>query len=120
MKVYTIIGGVNGTGKSSFTGVLKTQTTNLGVIIDVDKLTAQAEVSPLEGGKIALRRIKECLDKGVCFTQETTLSGMRTEATAAEARARDYFVRLYYVGLDTAEESLRRIANRVEIGRAHV
>ena len=116
MKVYTIIGGVNGTGKSSFTGVLKTQTTNLGVIIDVDKLTAQAEVAPLEGGKIALRRIKECLDKGVCFTQETTLSGMRTEATAAEARARDYFVRLYYVGLDTAGESLKRIANRVARG----
>lgn len=28
MKIYTIIGGVNGTGKSSLTGVLKTQTTD--------------------------------------------------------------------------------------------
>ena len=41
MKTYTIIGGVNGTGKSSLTGVLKAQTNDLGRIIDVDKITAQ-------------------------------------------------------------------------------
>jgi len=41
MKMYTIIGGVNGVGKSSFTGVLKERTTDLGVIIDVDKITAE-------------------------------------------------------------------------------
>ena len=33
MKIYTIIGGINGVGKSSFTGVLKEQTTDLGVIL---------------------------------------------------------------------------------------
>ena len=41
MKVYTIIGGVNGTGKSSLTGVLRTQLKDLGRIIDVDKITAE-------------------------------------------------------------------------------
>ena len=116
MKIYTIVGGVNGTGKSSLTGVLKTQTTDMGVIIDVDKLTAQAGVSPLEGGKIALRRVKECLEKGVCFTQETTLSGYRTEITASDARERGYHIRLYYIGLDTPDECIRRIANRVARG----
>lgn len=116
MKVYTIIGGVNGTGKSSLTGVLKTQTTDLGVIIDVDKITANAGVGALEGGKISLRRIKDCLNKGVCFTQETTLSGRRTEITAADAKERGYQVRLYYIGLDTPEECLLRIANRVARG----
>ena len=61
MKIYTIIGGVNGTGKSSLTGVLKTQTTDLGIIIDVDKITAQNGGSAIQGGKIALERIKVCL-----------------------------------------------------------
>ena len=56
MKCYTIIGGVNGTGKSSLTGVLKTQTTDLGVIIDVDRITAEAGVSAIKGGRIALER----------------------------------------------------------------
>lgn len=116
MKTYTIIGGVNGTGKSSLTGVLKTQTTDLGIIIDVDKITAQNGGNVIEGGKIALERIKSCLSKGVCFTQETTLSGRKTEATAAEAKERGYYVRLYYVGLDTPEECLSRIENRVKRG----
>lgn len=116
MKTYTIIGGVNGTGKSSLTGVLKTQTTDLGVIIDVDKITALAGVSPLEGGKIALGRIKESLEKNVSFTQETTLSGHHVENTASDAKERGYFIRLYYIGLDTPDECLKRIANRVARG----
>lgn len=109
MKVYTIIGGVNGVGKSSLTGVLRTQLRDLGRIIDVDELTARGGLSPLEGGKEALRRIRQCLDKGVCFTQESTLSGFRTEKTAAEALERGYAIRLFYVGLDSPEECLERI-----------
>ena len=41
MKIYTIIGGVNGSGKSSLTGALKAERTDLGQIIDVDKITAE-------------------------------------------------------------------------------
>ena len=116
MKVYTIIGGVNGTGKSSLTGVLRTQLKALGRIIDVDKLTAQNKLTPLEGGREALRRIRECLNKGVCFTQETTLSGHQPERTASEAKEKGYYIRLFYVGLDSPEECLSRIENRVRHG----
>lgn len=116
MKSYTIIGGVNGTGKSSLTGVLKTQTTELGVIIDVDRITAKAGVSAVKGGRMALERIRDCLSKNVSFTQETTLSGRKTEDTAARAKEQGYYVSLYYVGLDTPEECLARIANRVRRG----
>ena len=116
MKTYTIIGGVNGTGKSSLTGVLRTQLKDLGAIIDVDKITAQGSYSPLEGGKIALQRINECLEKRVCFTQETTLSGHKTEITASRAKENGYFIRLFYVGLDSPEECLLRIENRVKHG----
>ena len=114
MRTYTIIGGVNGTGKSSLTGVLRTQTTDLGTIIDVDKITAIGGLSPIEGGKIALQRILECLEKGVSFTQETTLSEKRTETTAAEAKRMGYFIRLYYVGLDIWNE-LRTASGMVAI-----
>ncbi len=116
MKVYTIIGGVNGVGKSSFTGVLKGRRSDLGRIIDVDKITAQLGGNALAGGKESIRRIDECLEKGVTFTQETTLSGFRTERTARKAHDLGYSVRLFYVGLDTAQESLERIQNRVRRG----
>lgn len=116
MKTYTIIGGVNGTGKSSLTGVLKAETTDLGRIIDVDKITASLGGDRFQGGKEAIARIEDCLKKGICFTQETTLSGQRTERTARRARELGYYIRLYYVGLDTSEESLKRIQNRVKKG----
>ena len=57
MKIYTIVGGVNGVGKSSFTGVLKERTTDLGTIIDVDKITADLGGNALTGGKAALKKI---------------------------------------------------------------
>lgn len=116
MKTYTIIAGVNGTGKSSLTGALKAQTKSLGTIIDTDKITAEAGVSPLTGGKIALKKIRSCLDQGICFTQESTLSGHVIRDTVRRSHESGYYIRLYYVGLDSAEESIRRIANRVAHG----
>ena len=116
MKTYTIIGGVNGTGKSSLTGVLRSQVSDLGTIIDIDKITVEAGGNDLIGGKIALQKIRSCLDKGVSFTQETTLSGHFVAKTAREALEKGYYIRLYYVGLDSIEESLYRIKNRVRNG----
>lgn len=116
MKIYTIVGGVNGVGKSSFTGVLKERTTDLGVIIDVDKITADLGGNVLTGGKAALKKIRECITKRVSFTQETTLSGYKTEETAREVKDLGYHIRLFYVGLDTVNESLQRIENRVRRG----
>ena len=116
MKTYTIVAGVNGCGKSSLTGVLRTEIHNLGKIIDVDKITAACGGNALEGGKKAVVLIDDCLEKEICFTQETTLSGRKTLDTIKRAIAKDYYIRLYYVGLDTMEESLLRIENRVKRG----
>ena len=117
-KAYTIIGGVNGTGKSSFSGVMKSLMSDLGigVIIDVDKITALNKVFPIEGSKIAIKLIEELLEDGESFAQETTLAGQKTKNTAREAKEKGYFVRLYYIGLNTPEESLKRISNRVARG----
>ena len=116
MKIYTIIGGVNGVGKSSLSGVLSAENTDLGIIIDTDKLTAELGGDRIKGGKLAIERIENCLKKGINFTQETTLSGVRTLKTIQKARELDYFIRLYYVGVSSSEESIKRIKNRVEKG----
>ena len=91
MKTYTIVAGVNGCGKSSLTGVLRTEIDNLGKIIDVDKMTAESGGNLLEGGKKAVELIDDCLEKEICFTQETTLSGRETLDTIKRAIAKDYF-----------------------------
>lgn len=116
MKTYTIIGGVNGTGKSSLTGVLRSELDDLGVIIDVDRITAENGGDPLKGGKLAVQRLHSCMGRGVNFTQESTLSGHFVARTAREALEQGYRIRLYYVGLGSLQESLKRIENRVANG----
>lgn len=116
MKIYTIIGGVNGVGKSSLSGVLSAESTDLGIIIDTDKITSELDGDRIKGGKLAIERIEDCIRKGVNFTQETTLSGVRTLKTIRKARELNYFIRLYYVGVSSSDESIRRIKNRVEKG----
>ncbi len=116
MKIYTMIGGVNGCGKSSLTGSLKAERTDLGVIVDPDKLTAELGGDQYEGGKLAVEKLEGALAAGISFTQETTLSGGYPRKLARRAKEAGYFVRLYYVGLDTLEESVQRIQNRVRKG----
>lgn len=116
MKKCTFIGGVHGVGKSSLAGVLCVVRSDLGIMIDPDKLTIQCGGDEYEGGKLAVERIERALKNGVNFTQETTLSGGYPKRLCKRAKEAGYYIRLYYVGLDTAEESIRRIRNRVERG----
>lgn len=116
MKKYTIIGGINGVGKSSLSGVLSQDHNDLGIIIDTDKITAKSGGDKIKGGKEAIRLINDCLTKEINFTQETTLSGRKTLKTVEAARNKGYYIRLFYVGISSAEESLLRIENRVRKG----
>lgn len=108
MKIYTIIGGVDGTGKSSLTGVLRETVSDMGIIIDADQLSKQYG-SNLVGGKAAVR---QCINTDCSFTQETTLSGSKTMRTIKLAQGNGYYIRMYYIGLGSVEESIERIANR--------
>ena len=116
MSIYTIIAGVNGTGKSSLRGVLEGQNLNLGHIIDPDLIAKENNNDLIKAAKIAVAKIRDCLNKNISFTQETTLSGRTVLTTIKQARKQGYYVTLYYIGLSSAEESLIRIANRVRKG----
>lgn len=116
MKIYTLIGGVNGTGKSSLTGSMRYTRSDFGVVVDPDMLTVQCGGDEYEGGKLAVERIENALKDGVNFTQETTLSGGYPKRLCKRAKEAGYYIRLFYVGLDTVDESIRRIQNRVKRG----
>ena len=75
MPMFTIVGGVNGAGKSSLSGVLKDCLDDLGVIVDPDKITAQLGGDEYAGGQAAVARLQDCLAQGIDFTEESTLSG---------------------------------------------
>lgn len=116
MNSYVLIAGVNGTGKTSLRGVLEGQGVLFGHIIDADAIAKQNNYDNIKAGKMAISEINYCLENNLSFTQETTLSGHRTERTIRQARKQGYMVTMYYVGLNSKEESLSRIANRVRKG----
>lgn len=115
MKTYTVIAGVNGCGKSSLTGMLKAERSDLGTVIDVDRLQMKFGGYILAYRK-ATERIEECMQNNENFTQETTLSGVKAVKTIRRAKAAGYYIRMYYVAVGSAEESIRRIENRVAKG----
>jgi len=115
MKIYNIIAGINGVGKSSFTGVIRLRE-NSGVVIDVDKIASSSSISNISAGKRALRMIDDAIKDGIIFSQETTLIGRQALKAVKLAKKNGYIIRLFYIGLDTPEESIKRIENRVAKG----
>jgi len=111
-KTFTIIAGVNGVGKSSFLGA-RTNLEQDELRIDVDKIAAENNISNIEAGKIALKKIDEAIKNGESFTQETTLSSHQIVQTIKKAKENGYNVNLYYIGVNSADEAIKRIANRV-------
>jgi hypothetical protein rflaF_12469 len=103
MNEFTIVAGAVGVGKSSFIGALASFKNSLGEIIADDD-------------KTAVRRIQSCMDDGVDFTLESTLSGENTLAVIKTAVEKGHRITLYYIAVNSAEESLRRISNRVRKG----
>ena len=106
MKTCTIIGGIDGVGKSSLLGVLRALRTDLGVVID-------------EKEKAVSERIETALKDGINFSYETTLHREFSKYLFLRAKDAGYAVRLYYIGLDPVDENLLRIKNRAKNGGAN-
>ena len=115
MRTYSIIGGVDGVGKSSFAGVLTGTCADLGPMIDTGKITA--ELGDLFAGKTAVDQlIRHYFECGSSFVQEFTLSGRSPQLIAQKARKLGYTIRLHYIALDSLQECEARIKNRVKRG----
>lgn len=111
--MYTMVGGVDGTGKTSLLGVLCAERTDLGLVADAGQLPPSCDLSDLE--PLAAPQIASALASGVSFTLETPLSGEHPKSLCRKTKAAGYHIRLYYVGLNTPG-GIRRIQNRAARG----
>ena len=110
MKTLTIIGGVDGVGKTSMLGILSAKRQDIGIIIDAD----------FTDEKTSVQQVNTFIEKGIDFTLETTLSDSYILEMIKTARDNNYYIRLYYIAVNTAEESIKRIQNRVRKGGHNV
>ena len=118
-RLFTVVAGVNGVGKSTYIAKQCEKDNDLGQIVDPDKLAASYG-SIISGGRAALKEIDDCIENGIAFTEETTLSGKHVAETIKKAKANDYTVKMVYIGLDSAEECIARVADRVSKGGHYI
>ena len=118
-KLFTVVAGVNGVGKSTYIAKQCENNNDLGHIVDPDQLAARYG-SLIAGGRAALKEIDNCISKGLTFTEETTLSGKHVADTIKKAKKNGYTVKMIYIGLDSAEECIARVADRVSKGGHYI
>lgn len=117
MKRLYVFAGVNGAGKSTFYVRQLEDDKIYGLRINSDELVREFgdwrnAKDQRRAARLALRLRKNYLENGVSFNIETTLSGHSIVNFIKDAKARGYFVTLFYVGLDSVELSKRRVAIR--------
>ena len=130
-KVYILIAGVNGAGKSTFYH----SDYNIGCFFDFCDDNVLQEMyrvnadeilrefgdwrntkDSMEAGRIAIKRIRNYFKEGSSFCQETTLCGRNILRNIAFAKANGYKVGIIYVGVESAELAISRVQQRVQAG----
>lgn len=120
MKIYTIIAGANGVGKTSLYHILKSSD-DLGERINIDEIVSSKgswmdKLLQIKAGRTAMSLLNQYISKGITFHQETTLPGNVIVKHIKKAKANGFQIRLYYVGVENVSVSLERVRKRVTKG----
>lgn len=115
-KIYTIFAGVNGAGKSTLYQQYKYNPNEARINSDeiVQKIGSwKNDKDQMMAAKIAVQKIKECMENGESFNQETTLAGKSILKTIEKAKNMGYKIYMHYVGLESADLAKERVKQRV-------
>lgn len=119
MKEYIIYAGVNGSGKSTLYNLQDKKIINR---VNSDEILAASgknwrdKNSAIYAMRQSIVLIKTFLSRNVSFCQETTLTGKTIFRNIAEAKDRGYKIIMHYVGVESVDISLERVAERVRRG----
>ncbi len=117
-KTYTLYAGVNGAGKTTLYRVCGYPASDKR--INSDEILAAAggdwrdNTQQFNAMREAVNRINRYITEGVSFHQETTLSG--NFGFVKKAISQGYKIKLYYVGLESADLAIQRVQCRVKKG----
>jgi predicted ABC-type ATPase len=117
-----IIAGPNGAGKTTFAREYLSTDDRRFEFVNADEIAgeltgrdAQASLD-FEAARSMLRRVNELVEASADFVVETTLANLTYAQKIPNWRRRGYLVSLVYLRLDSAEEAIARVHNRVAAG----
>ena len=119
MKKYIVIAGVNGAGKSTLYQTL--DYLKIYDRVNTDEIVREFgrwdnPADSIKAGKIAAKKIRNNIEKGISFNQETTLCGNSIISNILKAKGKGFIIELHYVGVESPEIAKNRIAHRVSHG----
>ena len=114
MPTLFVVAGPNGCGKSTLTRMSAFSGFD---IIDPDAIARDiTSGNAARAAREAVRRRRDALGAGRTHLVETTLAGSGVLRHMAAARREDYWIVLHFVSVDSPEQALDRIRNRVALG----
>lgn len=125
MSSLYIIAGPNGAGKTTFVRDFLRYDFAVLDFLNADEIARglsplAPERAQLEAGRLMLERVRRFIGEGRDFGMETTLSGRTYRNIFRLARDRGYSIHLDFLILPEVEDSIRRVADRVEAGGHNV
>lgn len=116
---YNVFAGINGAGKSTLYEEVDKE--KLGIRVNADEIAKELgdfndPRIQIKAGKIAVIKIKECIENKLDFNQETTLTGRSILRQMQELKNNGYKISLHYVGLENKELAHERVKQRVSQG----
>ena len=116
-----ILAGPNGAGKTTFAREFLPNEAGCPTFINADLIAADLapfapETAAIQAGRTMLGEIARYFAARQSFAFETTLSGRAYLRHIAEWRAAGYWVELIFLKLNTVEEAVARVAQRVKQG----
>ena len=120
-KNLYIISGPNGAGKTTASYTVLPQILNCKEFVNADEIARglspfNPDGMAIEAGKLMLKRIDELLQKEESFSIETTLSTRSYFKLVETAHKKGYNVTLLYFWLESPEQAIERVAERVSKG----
>ena len=114
-KVFYLIGGPNGSGKTTIAREMIGDNPKIS-FLNADDIQRENNVNAARAGIILLDRMRDLFASHASFAFETTLSGKIHNKFITRARDEGYKIVFLYVYLASVEQNIARVHQRVALG----